>query len=305
MFTTGAHRSAKKRRPRNEVASRSPGCHPKNDLYTHSGKPVHPRWTRSARQAAIDSQKRPSSSVQDPLGRSNQVPHWKQRAGTPSSEQVYSYFTTADGDSSCFASIGGERVQLVLANPSTNITHAHIHMNKCSHAVAHSRLGHPNDEYYNIMQLHDMVKGLSSLEKFDRHVGTACHDCPHGHAHSRPVPHSSARTPTAPNECIYMDVGGPMPVRGLNDELYFNMCRCKYLGHRVIYFMKSKDEIVGTVRQYLVETRAIDLKVAHIEYSVKLIVTDSDKLYIAPCPQKGQKSAPSSISGSELTALPI
>jgi hypothetical protein len=43
-----------------------------------------------------------------------------------------------------------------------------------------------------------------------------------------------------------MDVGGPMPVRGLNDELYFNMAKCKYLGHRVIYFMKSKDEIVDT-----------------------------------------------------------
>ena len=165
MLTTGAHRSAKKRRPCNEVASRSPGCHPKNDLYTHSGKPVHSRWTRSARQGKIDSQKRPSSSVQDPLGRSNQVPHWKQRAGTPSSEQVDSYFTTADGDSSCFASIGGERVQLVLANPSTNKTHAHIHMNKCSHAVAHSRLGHPNDEYYNIMQLHDMVKCFEFVRK--------------------------------------------------------------------------------------------------------------------------------------------
>jgi hypothetical protein len=78
-----------------------------------------------------------------------------------------------------------------------------------------------------------------------------------------------------------MDVGRPMPVRGLNDELYFNMCRCKYLGHRVIYFMKSKDEIVDTVRQYQVETRAIDVRVAHIEYTVKLIVTDSDKLYMS------------------------
>ena len=78
-----------------------------------------------------------------------------------------------------------------------------------------------------------------------------------------------------------MDVGGPMPVRGLNDEVYFNMAKCRYLGHRIIYFMKTKDEIVETVERYLIETRAVDKQVASLVWSVSLIVTDSDKLYMS------------------------
>ena len=171
-------------------------------------------------------------------------------------------------------------MQLVLVNPSTNSNTKTIHMNKCSHMIAHSRLGHPNDEYYDIMLVHNMVDGLQSLGDFDRHVGTPCHDCPHGHAHARPVPHASSRIPSGPAECVHMDIGGPMPVRGLNSELYFNMAKCKYLGHRVIYFMKTKDEIVETVRQYILETRMIDKQV-YCEYKLDLIVTDSDKLYMS------------------------
>ena len=114
--------------------------------------------------------------------------------------------------------------------------------------IAHGRLAHPNDEYYDIMLIHNMIDGIQSLGAFDRIVGTPCHDCPHGHAHARPVEHVSKRIPSGPGECVHMDVGGPMPVRGLNDELYFNMAKCKYLGHRIIYFMKTKDEIVETVR---------------------------------------------------------
>ena len=176
--------------------------------------------------------------------------HWKQRAAHPQPLQASKYFTTVGGASTCYANIGDERVQLVLVNPSTNSNTKTIHMNKCSHMIAHSRLGHPNDEYYDIMLINNMVDGLQSLGDFDRHVGTPCHDCPHGHAHARPVPHASSRTPSGPAECVHMDIGGPMPVRGLNSELYFNMAKCKYLGHRAIYFMKTKDEIVATVRQY-------------------------------------------------------
>jgi hypothetical protein len=154
-------------------------------------------------------------------------------------------------------------------------------MNKCTHAGAHSRLGHPNDAYYDIMIIHDMIEGLDSLGAFDSNKGIACHDCPHGHAHKRPIARNSNRTPSGPGACIYMDVGGPMPVRGLNDEVYFNMAKCRYLGHRIIYFMKTKDEIVETVERYLIETRAVDKQVASLVWSVSLIVTDSDKLYMS------------------------
>ena len=78
-----------------------------------------------------------------------------------------------------------------------------------------------------------------------------------------------------------MDVGGPMPVRGLNDELYFNLARCRYLGHRVIYFMKAKDEIVATVERYLLEMRMFDRQLCDLTYNVALVVTDSDKLYMS------------------------
>jgi hypothetical protein len=78
-----------------------------------------------------------------------------------------------------------------------------------------------------------------------------------------------------------MNIGGPMPVRGLNNELDFNMARCKYLGHRIIYFVKTKDEIAEAVRQrqYILETRMRDKEV-YCEYKLDLVVTDSDKLYM-------------------------
>jgi hypothetical protein len=79
-------------------------------------------------------------------------------------------------------------VQLVVVNPpiiNTNSNSKTIHMNKCSHMIAHSRLGHPNDEYYDIMLIHNMSEGLQSLGDFDRHVGTPCHDCPHTWARTR------------------------------------------------------------------------------------------------------------------------
>ena len=107
------------------------------------------------------------------------------------------------------------------------------------------------------MRVHNMIEGLDSdsLGSFSEKEGIVCHECPHGHAHKRPIAHSSSRIPSGPGECIYMDVGGPMPVRGLNDELYFNMARCRYLGHRVIYFMKTKDEIVSTAERYGIPPR--------------------------------------------------
>jgi hypothetical protein len=118
-----------------------------------------------------------------------------------------------------------------------------------------------NDEYCDIMLIHNMVDGLQSLGGFNRHVGTPCHDCPHGHAHA------SSRIPSGPAERVHVDIGGPMPVRGLNIELYFNMAKCKYLGHTAIYFMKTKDEIAETVRQYILETRMID-KPVYCEYKL-------------------------------------
>ena len=68
-------------------------------------------------------------------------------------------------------------------------------MNRCSHMIAHSRLGHPNDEYYDIMLIHNMADGLQSLGDFDRHVGTPCHDCPHGHALSTHILRKNISSP--------------------------------------------------------------------------------------------------------------
>jgi hypothetical protein len=44
--------------------------------------------------------------------------------------------------------------------------------------------------------------------------------------------------------------------------------------------MKTKDEVVDTVRQYILETRMIDQQV-YCEYKLDLVVTDSDKLYMS------------------------
>ena len=259
-----------------------------SDSYLCSHSDFRVRYSRAEMEHVQDVKKGSPSAIHDVCGRTKIAPpagplgnrHWKQRAGHSQLSISSKYFTTKGGASACYVNIGNERVQLVLVNPSTNSNTKTIHMNKCNHMIAHGRLAHPNDEYYDIMLIHNMIDGIQSLGAFDRIVGTPCHDCPHGHAHARPVEHVSKRIPSGPGECVHMDVGGPMPVRGLNDELYFNMAKCKYLGHRIIYFMKTKDEIVETVRQYILETRMRDKEV-YCEYKLDLIVTDSDKLYMS------------------------
>ena len=280
--------------------------------YNHQAPPVHTLHTLHTR--SIGSAQRFNAtrrSVVDPLARSKALgplgsSHWKQCDASyrqqSHQEQCEKYFSNARGDTKfIYHTIDGEALQVVLlnstsdkqqsvlANPSTNHSPDHIHMNKCTHEGAHSRLGHPNDAYYDIMVIHNMIEGLDSLGVFDSKTGIVCHDCPHGHAHKRPISHSSNRAPNGPGECIYMDVGGPMPVRGLNDELYFNMAKCRYLGHRVIYFMKGKDEIVDTVSQYFLEAKAVDATVNRLVWSIALIVTDSDKLYMSKAFQTLEK----------------
>ena len=168
--------------------------------------------------------------IADPLARSSALgplgsTHWKQRCQPhrrqSHREQSQRYFSNSRGDKNfIYNTIDGERVQVVLLNgteqtqqqqqqsvfinPSSNHSPDHIHMNKCTHAGAHSRLGHPNDAYYDIMIIHDMIEGLDSLGAFDSNKGIACHDCPHGHAHKRPIARNSNRTPSGPGACIYI-----------------------------------------------------------------------------------------------------
>jgi hypothetical protein len=57
-----------------------------------------------------------------------------------------------------------DKQQSVLANPSTNRSPDHIHMNKCTHERCPLPSGSPaNDAYYDIMVIHNTIEGLDSL----------------------------------------------------------------------------------------------------------------------------------------------
>jgi hypothetical protein len=55
--------------------------------------------------------------------------------------------------------------------------------------------------------------------------------------------------------------------------------------------MKGKDEIVDTVSQYLLEAKAVDAAVNSLVWSIALIVTDSDKLYMSKAFQTFKKKS--------------
>ena len=72
-----------------------------------------------------------------------------------------------------------------------------------------------------------------------------------------------------------------MPKRSTVGNEYFIMAKDKYTQHRAIYFMKTKDQVLEKFKQYLVDMRLKEDDVDCVEYSVDLLYTDSDSLFIS------------------------
>ncbi|CAI7921118.1 unnamed protein product [Closterium sp. NIES-53] len=87
----------------------------------------------------------------------------------------------------------------------------------------HHRLGHPSLPCLRSMHSRLLVSGLPrSLPPLPRSLAPPCLPCVEGR--QRAAPHSSEFPPTtAPLQTLHMDVWGPAPVHGMDQERYFLM----------------------------------------------------------------------------------
>ncbi|CAI7804629.1 unnamed protein product [Closterium sp. NIES-53] len=85
----------------------------------------------------------------------------------------------------------------------------------------HHRLGHPSLPHLHSMHSHLLVSSLPrSLPSLPRSLAPPCLPCVEGR--QRAAPHSSEFPPTtAPLQNLHMDVWGPTPVGGTDQECYF------------------------------------------------------------------------------------
>ena len=147
----------------------------------------------------------------------------------------------------------------------------------------HDRLGHPSDEYLKVLVKHDMLLGLRDLGPFPTHgVKGNCEACPIGEMHSNFVARKSNRVDHGgQNADLFMDIGGPWPVQSSKGYRYWNLIRERHGRHMAIYFMKTKDQVLDTVKQYLVDMKQTAIDLGCVCYNVELIMTDDDSLYVS------------------------
>ena len=144
----------------------------------------------------------------------------------------------------------------------------------------HEVLGHTNFDCLQHMVRHGMVDGVEHLPRRPIRA-PRCESCPCGKMHRRPVPKVSEIPPTAPGRNIYADIGGPMPRASTAGHRYFVLFKDKFTQHRAVYFMKTKDEVLDKFKQYLVDMQMRESDLDSVEYSVELLYTDSDSLFIS------------------------
>ncbi|CAI7869317.1 unnamed protein product [Closterium sp. NIES-53] len=111
----------------------------------------------------------------------------------------------------------------------------------------HHRLGHPSLPCLQSMHSHLLVSGLlSPLPSLPRSPASPCLPCVEGR--HRAAPHSSEFPPTtAPLQTLHMDVWGPTPVGGANQERYFLLVVDEYTRYTTVFPLWRKVDISGVL----------------------------------------------------------
>ncbi|CAI7804880.1 unnamed protein product, partial [Closterium sp. NIES-53] len=119
----------------------------------------------------------------------------------------------------------------------------------------HHRLGHPSLPRLHSMHSCLLVSGLPrSLPSLPRSPAPPCLPCVEGR--QRVAPHSSEFPPTiAPLQTHHMDVWGPTPVGGADQERYFLLVVDDYTCYTTVFTLRRKPEFSGILIPWIRATR--------------------------------------------------
>ncbi|CAI7929046.1 unnamed protein product, partial [Closterium sp. NIES-54] len=119
----------------------------------------------------------------------------------------------------------------------------------------HHRLGHPSLSRLRSMHSCLLVSGLPrSLPSLPRSPAPPCLPCVEGR--QRAAPHSSEFLLTiAPVQTLHMDVWGPAPVGGKDQERYFLLVVDDYTRYTIVFPLRRKADVNGVLIPWICATR--------------------------------------------------
>ncbi|CAI7778472.1 unnamed protein product [Closterium sp. NIES-54] len=119
----------------------------------------------------------------------------------------------------------------------------------------HHCLGHPSLPRLRGMHSRLLVSGLPrSLPSLPRSSAPPCLPCVKGR--QRAAPHSSEFPPTtAPLQTLHMDVWGPAPIGGMDQERYFLLVVDDYTRYTTVFPLRHKADVSGILIPWICATR--------------------------------------------------
>nr|GEY12113.1 hypothetical protein [Tanacetum cinerariifolium] len=130
----------------------------------------------------------------------------------------------------------------------------------------HKRLGHLNFKTMNRLARHNLVRGLPSKSFDNDHT---CAACLKGKQHKASCKTKFVNSMTKPLHTLHMDLFGPTSISSLNHKWYCLVVTDNFSRFTWTFFLKTKDETSGILRNFLTEIE--NLK----ELRVKIIRCDN------------------------------
>nr|GEY12139.1 hypothetical protein [Tanacetum cinerariifolium] len=130
----------------------------------------------------------------------------------------------------------------------------------------HKRLGHLNFKTINKLVRHNLVRGLPTKCFENDHN---CSACLKGKQHKASCKTKLVNSMTKPLHTLHMDLFGPISVSSLNHKWYFLVVTDDFSRFTWTFFLKTKDESSGILRNFITEIE--NLK----EIRVKIIRCDN------------------------------
>jgi hypothetical protein len=112
----------------------------------------------------------------------------------------------------------------------------------------HQHMGHMS---HNALKDHGpkALQGLD-LSASDLAIPTLCHGCETGKSTCKPFP-SSSKKATQILSVIHSDLAGPMQTKSLQGSFYTATFIDNYSSLTVVYFLKTKDQFLDTLKKYI------------------------------------------------------
>ena len=98
----------------------------------------------------------------------------------------------------------------------------------------------------------DLIRGLPRL-KYEKDL--VCVPCRHGRMVATPYPPLTMVMTERPGELLHMDLVGPARVRSVGGKWYVLVVVDDYSRYAWVFFLESKDEMFGFVRDLILRLR--------------------------------------------------